>query len=152
MAALAEIPVPPAQLQRPRSADIGHADAAGRYEQGLSAHFGLHPGGMPVFDFILLHESAGGRISGYAAHETSAANVTRLVVVHQRGRPRIALALPVIDAARVAVLFCERPGGSGAGLLRPQGELHCLSPSTARSSGVAMPPTVRASRSGLPPS
>lgn len=145
---LAACPVPRDHLQRPRSADIARADAARRYEQAIAAQFGLRAGELPVFDFVLLEAGADGRVAGFVQEETAAANVTRLVVTHPRGEPRVALALPVINAARTIALVCDRPCPA---LLNPQGELHLLSPSTARSRGAATPLTGRAPRSSLPP-
>ena len=148
---LAACPLPREHLHRPRSADIARADAARRYEQALAAQFGLHAGDVPVFDFLLLETGADGRIAGFECEEAAAANVTRLVVPHPRGEPRLALALPVMNAARVIALVCDSPRSPAMELLNPQGELHVLSPSTARSSGAATPATGRASRSALPP-
>jgi 6-phosphogluconolactonase/glucosamine-6-phosphate isomerase/deaminase len=151
MSRLAACPLPRDNVRRPPVADVARHDAAHRYEQHLAASFGLAGGSLPVFDFVLLAEDDDGRIAGYAAGDRSAATVTRLVVAHERGVPRVALALPVIDAARTLVLACDSPRPPCMRLLNPQGQFHLLSASTARSSGAATPATARASRSTLPP-
>jgi 6-phosphogluconolactonase/glucosamine-6-phosphate isomerase/deaminase len=151
MSELAASPLRRENIRRPRSADIARHDAARRYEQQLAAHFALHAGEVPVFDFMLLDADAGGRVAGFSREDKGAANVTRLVVAHERGLPRVALGLPVIDAARSIALNCESPRSPCLDVLNPTGVLHLLSPRTARSSGAATPPTGRASRRALPP-
>lgn len=151
MNALATCPLPGGNFRRPRSADISRHDAARRYEQQLVSHFGLRSGELPVFDFMLLSSTADGRVAGFWPEEKAAANVTRLVVTHDRGEPRIALTLPVINESRMLVLACDSPALPCAALFKPQGEFHLLSPRTARSSGAATPPTARAPRKALPP-
>jgi 6-phosphogluconolactonase/glucosamine-6-phosphate isomerase/deaminase len=151
MNALAACPLPGRNVRRPRSADIPRHDAARRYEQQLASHFGLRSGELPVFDFMLLSATVDGRVAGFWPEEKAAANVTRLVVTHDRGEPRIALALPVINASRILALVCDSADLACAALFKPQGEFHLLSPRTARSSGAATPPTLRASRKALPP-
>jgi 6-phosphogluconolactonase/glucosamine-6-phosphate isomerase/deaminase len=151
MSRLAACPLPRDNIRRPPVADVARHDAAHRYEQQLAASFGIAGGSLPVFDFVLLAEDGDGRVAGYRDHDKAAATVTRLVVAHERGVPRVALALPVIDAARTVVLACESPRSPCLRLLNPQGRFHLLSASTARSSGAATPATARAARSTLPP-
>jgi 6-phosphogluconolactonase/glucosamine-6-phosphate isomerase/deaminase len=148
VARLAASPAAPRNVQRPRVADVARHEAARRYEQRLAACFALPAGDLPVFDFVLLAAGTDGRISGYGCDTGAAANVTRLVVAHDRGLPRVALSLPVIDAARLVALAGETPC---VRLLNPRGELHLLSASTARSSGTLTPPTARAMRSAFDP-
>lgn len=97
--ALAACPVPADNVLRPPVADVTRHDAARRYEQRLAASFSLHPGDVPVFDFVLL--------AGHRRDARAAANVARLVVAHERGRPGVALSLPVIESARCVVVACE---------------------------------------------
>jgi 6-phosphogluconolactonase/glucosamine-6-phosphate isomerase/deaminase len=151
MSRLAACPLPRDNIRRPRVADVARHDAAHRYEQQLAASFGIAGGSLPVFDFVLLAEDDDGRVAGYTANDKDAATVTRLVVAHERGVPRVALALPVIDAARTVVLACNSPRSPCVRLLNPHRQFHLLSASTARSSGAATPPTLRASRSIFPP-
>jgi 6-phosphogluconolactonase/glucosamine-6-phosphate isomerase/deaminase len=151
MSELAATPLLRENVRRPRGADMARHDAARRYEQQLTARFALPAGAVPVFDFMLLEADGQGRVAGFSREGHGAANVTRLVVAHERGLPRVALGLPVIDAARSIALTCDSTCAPCLELLNPKGALHVLSPSTARSSGAATPPTGRASRSALPP-
>jgi 6-phosphogluconolactonase/glucosamine-6-phosphate isomerase/deaminase len=151
MSELAASPMLRENIRRPRGADIARHDAARRYEQQLAAHFALHPGEVPQFDFMLLAADGQGRVAGFSREDKSATHVTRLVVAHERGLPRVALGLPVIDAARSIALTCDSSRSPCQDVLHPKGALHLLSPRTARSSGAATPPTTRASRRALPP-
>lgn len=150
--AFAALPLPPGNLVWPRRADIGRVDAARDYEQRLRAHFSLSAGTLPVFDFMLLEAVAADRIAGVAARAPQASDLARLVVAQAGAAPGLALALPVLEAARRIVLVGRLATGAApappATALRPRGELQWLLPSTTRSSGSATPPTVRASRSG----
>jgi 6-phosphogluconolactonase/glucosamine-6-phosphate isomerase/deaminase len=151
IARVAACPLPRDHIHRPRVAQVTRQDAARRYEGELMASFSQCRGALPVFDFVLLAAADDGRVAGYTRDEKATAEVTRLVVAHDRGTPRLEQALPVINAARTVVLACESPRSPCVQLLHPQGTLHVLSASTARSSGAATPPTERCSRSAFPP-
>jgi 6-phosphogluconolactonase/glucosamine-6-phosphate isomerase/deaminase len=130
--ALHTLPLARAQLLRPRAGACA-IDAAREYEQALRAHFSLKPGELPRFDFALLSADERGRIAGFEPPRGGSVEMTRLVVVHARGTPALALALPVLDAARCTVLVDA--SADHAPLLQSRPGLHVFAASTARSSG-----------------
>jgi hypothetical protein len=96
---LSQLPVPRANLVRPRLADVARLDAARDYEQSLRAHFSLACGAIPTFD-VLLREAGRPKPGGRFLAGTPAANeVGRLVIAHPQGG--LTLSTAVMAAARV---------------------------------------------------
>ena len=139
---LLALPLPRANLHRPRSAGIACQDAARAYEFTLRAQFGLAPGQLPRFDFVLLESGS------LAARATGENELALWAVARSHGQPGIGLSSVVLQAARRLVLVGEG-AGEDVRQVRCAGELHVLAPSTARSSGTSTPATARAARTGF---
>ena len=133
------LPLPRANLHRPRSAGILRHDAARHYELTLRAHFGLRPGQLPLFDFVLLDAGGPPALAG------GVSELALSVVVRSHGHPGVMLSSAVIETARRLVVA----GTSAAPELRCSGEGHDPAASTARSSGAPTPATARAAHSGF---
>jgi hypothetical protein len=139
---LAALPLPRANLLRPRSAGIGPLEAARDYEQVLRAHFSLAAGAVPVFD-VLLQAAAGGRDApGEVSSHDAASEVGRLVMAQPRGLPAWTLSAAVVSAARLRLML-EGPAGAH----QPASRV----PSTTMSMASPTPATLRAGRSGFSP-
>lgn len=134
MRQLATLPLPRANLVRPRVAGIGRLEAARDYEQALRAHFSLSTRGMPAFD-VLVHD---GSAAPAGAVALASAEIGRLVAVNPRGSPGITLSPSVVAACRVRIE------------LGPMPPVQML-PSTTTSIGSPTPATLRAARTGFSP-
>jgi hypothetical protein len=136
------LPLPRANLVRPRAAGVGPLEAARDYEQVLRAHFSLPAGAVPVFDVLLQAAARDGDAQQLATSRDAASEVGRLVLARPGGLPAWALSAAVVSAARLRVML----GASATGV-QPAS---CM-PSTTMSIGSATPPTLRAGRSGFSP-
>jgi 6-phosphogluconolactonase len=107
-ALLDELPVPPGNIHRIRAEEKDASTAAAEYEEELRRFFGLRPGGVPRFDYVLLGLGEEGHTASLfpgspVLHETKHLVAAPWVAAQQTFR--ITLTPPVLNAAaRVAFL------------------------------------------------
>jgi len=99
MGLLLLLPMPRANLVRPRGAGMGRLDAARDYEQSLRAHFSLSCGAVPAFDLLLQEAAPPTAGTAWLPHGPAADEVGRLVLAHPHGG--LTLAPAVLAAARL---------------------------------------------------
>lgn len=106
-ALLDHVPIPAGQVHRIR-AENPDADAAARdYEAELRLALGLAPGALPRLDLVLLGMGADGHVASLFPGSEALAEGLRLacaVTVPGRRDRRVTLTLPVLNAARAALL------------------------------------------------
>lgn len=109
---IGRIPVPPGQIH-PMPGDLDPDEGAERYEAGLIRFFGLKPGGVPVFDLMLLGIGRDGHTASLFPGQTSLDEKDRLVISVTGGDPflpRLTLTYPVINYARHAIFLVSGEG------------------------------------------
>ena len=102
-AMLSKIPVAAGNVFRIPAENPDAAAAADAYEQTLRKFFQLGPGGVPIFDLILLGMGPDGHTASLFPGSAGLQEKTRLVIanwVDKLKTSRLTLTLPVLNAAR----------------------------------------------------
>lgn len=118
-ALLSRVPVPAANIHRPRAEDPNPADSASDYEQDIRRFFSLNENEFPRFDLILLGIGEDGHTASLFPDSPALQESSRIFVenfVEKLKAYRLTLTFPAINfAAAVAVLVS---GNSKAEVLK----------------------------------
>ncbi|MBW2205879.1 MAG: 6-phosphogluconolactonase [Deltaproteobacteria bacterium] len=109
---LDRIPIPPGQIH-PMPGELDPAEGARRYENDLKSFFGLKPGAVPVFDFMLLGIGKDGHMASLFPGQKSLDEKKSLVISVTGGDPlvpRLTMTYPLINHARHAVFLVSGRG------------------------------------------
>ena len=125
-AMLSKIPVAPGNVFRIPAENPDAAAAADAYEQTLRKFFQLEPGGVPIFDLILLGMGPDGHTASLFPGSAGLQEKTRLVIanwVDKLKTSRLTLTLPVLNAARCVAFLVS--GTDKAAVLKTVLEEDC---------------------------
>lgn len=109
---LDRVPIPPGQIY-PMPGEGEPEEGAERYESGLRRFFGLAPGTVPVFDFMLLGIGRDGHIASLFPGQASLEEKKRLILPVTGGKPfvpRLTMTYPVINHARHVIFLVSGKG------------------------------------------
>ncbi|MCY7368007.1 MAG: 6-phosphogluconolactonase [Chamaesiphon sp.] len=100
------VPIPSANVH-PMPTDLSQPQlAASEYDRQITAHFGLEPGSIPVFDIILLGMGDDGHTASLFPHTAALSVVDQLVTVGDKdGHPRLTFTFPLINQARSTIFL-----------------------------------------------